>query len=206
MRVSAHDARVAPADSREVSPDASAQFAAIQADLLDIGEGAVLKGVNRRDAFEFIQAVADSMSPREAKRVQLAAVGGRPLAVCFGHRNRRKNPRRPVVEDGVLFYLHFFFTYGDGCGRVFADESRVRFSRYCPACQGKPGGRHRQEALARAQAASEARFRVVRWDEEGKQVEAWRLTCNVCFERFETLEPRRRKCDRCHRGHRSPRT
>jgi hypothetical protein len=153
--------------------------------------------VARRDIWEGLEQawapIAEARGPKAAKRIQIEATGC-PLGVCFGRRARRINGR-----------IHFA-TYGDGCGRVFVDDSLLRFSRYCPTCRKKPGGRFKREAIARALAGAEGRFRLGRWDFEGNRVEVWRLTCNSCGERFDALEPRRRKCDRCHRGHRSPRT
>jgi hypothetical protein len=161
-----------------------------------VGEGTVLSRVDRRDVWEGLEqawlAIKETRI-RSAKALQLEVTDGRPLTVCFGRGARRVNGR-----------IHFA-TYGDGCGRVFAD-SLVRFSRYCPKCQAKPGGRFKKEAIARAQAGAEGRHRITRYDPEANPVEVWRVLCRSCGEGFDTLEPCRRRCDRCHRGHRSPRT
>jgi hypothetical protein len=175
-------------------------FAAIQEALAEqAGEGSILPPAARRDVYG---AVAQARAPiverhggrKVAKLIQIKATGGRPLAVCFGRGARRVNGR-----------IHFA-PYGDGCGRLFVDESLVRFSRYCPECRKKPGGRFKQEAISRAQAGASGRIRVVRYDAEANPVEVWRLSCSSCGERFDTLEPRVRRCDRCRHGHRSPRT
>jgi rRNA maturation endonuclease Nob1 len=189
-------ARLPAVTDAAVDIAAKTVFAAIQEALAhEAGEGAVLTPQDRRNVWEGLEqawaAIAEARGPQAAKRVQREAVGGRPLTVCFGQRARRINGR-----------IHFA-TYGDGCGRVFVDDSPSR-RRYCPSCQKKPGGRLKREAIARAQAGAEGRCRLVRWDAEGNRVEVWRLSCSSCGERFDTLEPRVRRCDRCRRGHRSP--
>jgi ribosomal protein L33 len=80
---------------------------------------------------------------------------------------------------------------GDGCGVVFADSvslQRPVFSRYCPDCRRKPGGRFRYEILMRCVAACSGRIAV-----SG----GWRLTCSGCGERFFATTPQRRRCDQC---------
>jgi hypothetical protein len=190
----------------ELSASARCVFAAIQDALLgQAGEGAILRPGTRRDVYGAIEQVWAPIVDRYgkskryagnkiAKEMQLEAVGDRPLAVCFGRPYRK-------INGSIQFA-----SYGDGCGRVFVDESRVRFNLYCPDCRKKPGGRFTQEAIARAQAGAEGRYRVLKWDQEGNLVEVWRVPCRSCLEWFDTPQPRVRRCEPCRRGHRSPRT
>jgi hypothetical protein len=180
-------ARKAPDTSADISGEsiyetASARLASMHKFLADVGAGTVLPRSACRQVWDELDRVRDSVSSAVAKRLQIEASGGRPLAVCFGRRMRRVREMQQFVGTELAH-----MSFGDGCGVIFAD-SAARFSRYCPDCRKKPGGRLRAEILARAIAASEGRFLL-----HG----GWRVTCSGCGERFSTASPRRRRCDNC---------
>jgi hypothetical protein len=161
---------------------AAARFTAIQNFLAEIGEGNVLPRLMRRQVWTEIERAREAVSTVEAKLLQIQASEGRPLTLCFGRRMRRILEMKQFVGTDVAHT-----SFGDGCGTIFAD-STTRFSRYCPDCRKKPGGRLRGEILARCIAACEGRFLL-----HG----GWRLTCRGCGERFFAPTPQRRRCDRC---------
>jgi hypothetical protein len=194
--MAAHDFTLPTARSALTSPDRSGEshyelavvrFAAIHEMLTELGEGFVLSRVLRRNAWDALELARDALGPVEAKRAQIEATKGRPLTVCFGcRRHRQISELRQFVDAEIAWG-----TFGDGCGRIFADsvtDSRPVFARYCPVCREKSEARRRVEILARAIAASEGRFLL-----HG----GWRLTCKGCGERFSTASARRRRCDNC---------
>jgi hypothetical protein len=151
--------------------------------LARLGEGAVITRGTRRKVWEELERARDAFATAaEAKRLQIEATGGRPLTVCFGRRMRRVHEMKQFVDTDVAHT-----PFGDGCGAIFVD-SVSRFSRYCPACRKKPGGRLHAEVLARCIAASEGRFLL-----HG----GWRLACSGCGERFSAPTPQRRRCNNC---------
>lgn len=189
--MSAHDVTLHHAERPASSADrtgerraeAVRQFAVLNAALAQVGVGNSLFPKHaRRDVWLALDQACDPFILSVAKQIQLEATGGRPLAVCFGRRVRRIPEMRQFVGTDLAH-----MSFGDGCGVIFAD-SAARFSRYCPDCRKKPGGRLRAEILARAIAASEGRFLL-----HG----GWRLTCSGCGERFSTASPQRRRCDNC---------
>jgi hypothetical protein len=159
-----------------------ARFAAIHKALAEVGEKTVLPRNARRQVWDELERAREPVSSAEAKRLQIEASDGRPLTVCFGRRMRRIPELKQFVDTDVAHT-----PFGDGRGAIFTD-SLNRFSRYCPDCRKKPGGRLRAEILSRCIAACEGRF----FTHGG-----WRLTCRGCGERFVATVPQQRRCDRC---------
>jgi hypothetical protein len=160
-------------------------FREVQRALVEVGEGQVMPRSARRDVWGALERARAPITAAQAKRLQLQ-VTDRPLTVCFGRRVRRIPEMRQFVDTDVAHA-----PFGDGCGVVFADSTSSRrpvFSRYCPGCRKKPGGRRRAEILARCIAACEGRFLLPG---------GWRLSCSACGERFFAPTPQRRRCDHC---------
>jgi hypothetical protein len=184
------EARSTSADtSGDLHTDAARRFALINGALVQAGEGTVLPAHARRAVRWELEAARDPFTTAQAKRLQVAVVGDRPLAVCFGRRARQT----PPVGGALL-------PFGDGCGIIFAD-SKSRFARYCPNCQRKPGGRLQEEVLRQRLAAAEGRAMVRHsWLTPGfapeHEVAGWRVTCS-CGKRFVAAAPQRRLCDNC---------
>ena len=175
--------------SGDLHADAARRFALINSALVQAGEGTVLPVHARRAVRQALADARDPFTTAQAKRHQVAAVGDRPLAVCFGRRARQTPP-----AGGALL------SFGDGCGVIFAD-SRSRFARYCPNCQRKPGKRLQDEILRQRLAAGEGRAMVRHsWLTPGFapefEVAGWRITCS-CGERFTATTRQRRRCDNC---------
>lgn len=184
-------ARKSSADtSGERDAEAARRFALINSALAQAGEGTVLPEHTCRAVGQALGDTCDPFTMAQAKRLQIAAVGDRPLAVCLG---RARWKIRPF--SGALL------PFGDGCGIIFAD-SRSRFARYCPGCREKPGGRLRDEVLRKRLAAVEGRVAVKHsWltpeFAPENEIAGWRVTCSGCGERFFAATPQRRRCDSC---------
>jgi hypothetical protein len=204
---SAGTGQVSDVPLEQVFGAATAVFQAVHEALAAKGEGTVLPRDARRHAWERLEqarrAVEEVASRAWAKHLQRRATGGHPLTICFGRRVRRVpelaqfgRPDSSWAEDIV------YKSWGDGCGAIFTDSADV-FARYCTRCRSRPGGYFGDKVIRERVAADEGRIRVHRYDQEGNRVLAWRVTCTACGERFETLEPRVRRCDPCRRGHRA---
>jgi hypothetical protein len=195
--VAAHDFTVplssSGSSSADVSGDLSADalrlFAAVNDALAKAGEGTVLPVYARRSVQKALAEAREPFTTPQAKRVQSAAVGDRPLGVCVGRRARKT----PALAGALL-------PFGDGCGKVFAD-SRTRFARYCPDCRRKPGKRLAEETLRGRLDAAEGRA-PIRYSwltaafEPESELAGWRITCS-CGERFFARTRQRRRCDNC---------
>jgi hypothetical protein len=176
-----------------IQSEAAARFAHIREYLARLGEGAIVPRNSRAAIREEFGRARDAVSSLEAKRLQIEVSEGRPLTLCFGRRVRRIAEMKQVVDtEGQCVDTDIAHTpAGDGCGVVFADSvslQRPVFSRYCPNCRRKPGGRLRNQILARCVAACSGRVAVPG---------GWRLTCSGCRERFFATTPQRRRCDQC---------
>jgi len=117
------------ATDAELDRAARLVFAAVQRELSRRGVGFQPRVHTERTALFKIRSAADQARrvngsrPAEAKRIQLEATGGHPLAVCIGK----------LFRDG-LTHSH----RGDGCGAVFLDSTSLKppkYASYCPQCR-----------------------------------------------------------------------
>src|SRR6266545_3893863 len=120
---------VVVATDAELDRAARLVFAAVQRELDRRGVGFQPRVHTERTALFKIRSAADQARrvngsrPAEAKRIQLEATGGQPLAACIGK----------LFRDG-LTHSH----RGDGCGAVFLDSTSLKppkFASYCPQCR-----------------------------------------------------------------------
>jgi hypothetical protein len=121
--------RVVVATDAELDRAMRLVFTAVQCELDRRGVGFRPRVHTERTALFKIWRAADQARqvigwrPAEAKRIQLEATGGQPLAVCIGK----------LFRDG-LTHSHS----GDGCGAVFLDSTSLKppkFVSYCPQCR-----------------------------------------------------------------------
>jgi hypothetical protein len=186
-------------NSAQLLVRAGVVFAERQA-ILAVHEGQRLRGALRREIWDAqeLALIALPGTKKELKQVQLEVAAGRPLTICFGHRSRHTSLPSP--------FDRFVYPHGDGCGLVHTDSIGLRrpnFSGYCPHCRGRTT-QLKDAAVVRARAASEGRFRVLVFDDQGRPVDAWSGRCSNGGHEFLATSPQARRCERCRRAHQGP--
>jgi hypothetical protein len=199
------------ATPQEIRAAAHLIFLAVQSELEMRGEGFQPRYHAERTAlFDLWQAQRqaekagavdpdDRTAPRigRAKRLQLEASNGQPLAVCIG-RSWRNRP--PLPDSATSPGRIVFLSRGDGCGIIFRDSVSLKrpwFHSYCPDCRKRKLDR---ELKGRLEAGLWGRQSVPLPD--GSRYFIGK--CSVCGDVFKTFDVRQLRCQKHHDDHRSP--